>query len=628
MYIEGLSVGFLSLIMKCETSATGLQQSSPPSQPWFVFPCQANHALGLPHDCRDYASVNAILESLGVASVELMTNNPLKVDAIGLPVTGVRALKPNSLHTHHADYLRVKHQREVHVLESLMQTGLDPSGPKAHLAEALSAIVSHNASTTASSEGSDTDAQSGADADADVGDVLDLADGVVLPSATLGAKAEARAHKTRPHAQDLPIAPSDDDTRRVDEAIMRRALRLALRGRMSAPPNPWVGCILVRAGTVIGEGFHHRAGEPHAEIMALTDAAQKYCAAQGEEYDPARRAELVAAAAAGATAYVTLEPCHHTGRTGPCDEALLAAGIARVAVAVVDPDERVSAKGLAKLRNRGVEVVTGVLEEDVALAMRPYLEQRRTQRAYCVLKTALSIDGKVACADGTSQWITGPEARQDVHILRARSQAVLVGAGTAVVDRPRLTPRVTADDIPAANTELRAQLTEQRAQPLLRVVLDGQGRVTDGPLLDTSVNPTLVFTSAQHCPIATRNRWTKAGVRVVEAPAEFVSDVAGSRRLQLDLGFVLQHLAQKEGVLQVMVEGGAAVHAALLNAGLADELHVYTGPKLLGGSALAWPSAPLASTISEAKCWTLCSTRRVGDSDLLCIYRPAEAPAS
>ena len=561
-----------------------------------------------------------------MASVELMTNNPLKVDAIDMHVTGVRALKPSSLHSRHADYLRAKHQREVDVLESLMQNGLAPSGPKAHLAEALSAIVSCNASASTSSAASDTDVHSGADLD--VGDALDLADGAVVPSSTTAAApAESKAGRAaRAQAALSSSVTSDvDGMARVDEAIMRRALRLALRGRMSAPPNPWVGCVLIRNATVIGEGFHHRAGEPHAEVMALTDAAQKYCVAHGETYSEARRAELVALAAAGATAYVTLEPCHHTGRTGPCDEALLAAGVARVVVAVVDPDERVSAQGLAKLRDRGVEVVTGVLQHEVAQAMRPYLEQRRTGRAYCVLKTALSIDGKVACADGTSQWITGAAARQDAHLLRARSQAVLVGAGTAVTDRPRLTPRVAADDVPAADVELRAQLSEPRAQPLLRVVLDGRGRVTEGPLLDTTVNPTLIFTSAEHCPVGTRNLWTKAGVRVVEAPATLVGDAgdATPQRLQLDLAFVLRHLAQKEGVLQVMIEGGAAVHAALLNAGLVDELHVYTGPKLLGGSALAWPSAPVASTIGEAMPWTLSSTRRVGDGDLCSIYRKA-----
>lgn len=641
--------------------------------------------------------VNRILKALKVASVELLTNNPLKVDAItAIPVAGVRALRPPAFHDHHLQYLQAKQQRENDVLQRLLQNGLAPNGPKAHLAEMLAAIVSRSPSASASLDGSDA----GCDED----DVLSNVSGnaserashrtaaspgysselhhasrptqnavatttptltvdhcssttaPTLTSSTLHTPPSSSQHyhqqqpQPRQHQHmdtmsqavhklktdaarlekssgkapvSLPLmglnsAAATDNKQRMDAALMHHALRLALRGRVSAPPNPWVGCVLVRDGAVIGEGFHHRAGEPHAEVMALTDAAQRYCTALGQVYTAERRAEWVRLAAQGATAYVTLEPCHHFGRTGPCDQALLDAGISRVVVAVVDPDTRVSSQGLGKLRAAGVHVTTGVLAKEVRVAMRPYLHQRRHGRAYCVLKTALSIDGKLACEDGSSQWITGPAARRHAHFLRAKSQAVLVGAGTAVMDLPRLTPRLAVEDLPADDVEGRAQLSERRAQPLLRVVLDGMGRVVTGPLLETAENPTLVFTSSA-CPPSTWELWDRCGVQHVQAPGSLSSD---GKHFHVDVAFVLSSLAQR-GVLQVMVEGGAAVHAAFLQSGLVDELHVYFGPKLLGASAKAWPAAPLTKNISDAADWTLAEVQRLDEAagDVCCVYR-------
>src|SRR2546421_3538656 len=202
---------------------------------------------------------------------------------------------------------------------------------------------------------------------------------------------------------------------------MAAAVALGEQGRLTAAPNPWVGCVLVRDSEIVGRGFHRAAGEPHAEALALAQAGGR---------------------ARGATAVVTLEPCTHFGRTPPCTPALVEAGVARVVVAVLDPDPRVSGRGVEELRAAGVAVDVGVGAAEAEASLRPYLHHRRTGRPLCLLKAAVSLDGRTAAADGTSQWITGPEARADSHRLRVESQAVVVGAGTALADRPALTARL------------------------------------------------------------------------------------------------------------------------------------------------------------------------------------------
>src|SRR5688572_586191 len=250
---------------------------------------------------------------------------------------------------------------------------------------------------------------------------------------------------------------------------MAQAVALGERGRLTAAPNPWVGCVVVAAdGQVVGRGFHRRAGEPHAEVHALRQAGDR---------------------ARGATAYVTLEPCAHQGRTPPCAPALVEAGVSRVVVAVLDPDEKVAGRGIEILRAAGIAVDIGVAAEDAARSLAPYLHHRRTGRPQCLLKTATSTDGRTAAADGTSQWITGPEARADAHRLRAESGAVVVGAGTALADRPMLTFR---------SLDFEEGLTPP--QPL-RVLIDAAGRVpADGPLFDPTLAPTLVITTPVAAP--------------------------------------------------------------------------------------------------------------------------------
>jgi diaminohydroxyphosphoribosylaminopyrimidine deaminase/5-amino-6-(5-phosphoribosylamino)uracil reductase len=359
-----------------------------------------------------------------------------------------------------------------------------------------------------------------------------------------------------------------------DHAAMDRAVALASGVRRRTAPNPWVGAVIVRDGVVVGEGATEPPGGSHAEVVAL--------AAAGD-------------AARGATAYVTLEPCAHQGRTPPCADALVAAGIARVVVAIEDPDPQVAGAGIAHLRAAGIDVAVGVGADEARLQLAPYLHHRRTGRAFCLVKAALSVDGRTAAADGSSRWITGPAARADSHGLRADSQAVVVGAGTALADRPALTVR---------------DASPRPEQPPWRVLLDARGRVpAEGPLFDAAA-PTMVVTTDLAEP-ATVEAWAAAGAKV---------EVVPERGGKVDLGAALATLGA-HGVLQAMVEGGAALHGALLAAGLVDRITVYVGAALLGTGGkpgLDW-SGPRA--ITDAPRLTLVGTT-VLDDDVRLDYVP------
>ena len=350
--------------------------------------------------------------------------------------------------------------------------------------------------------------------------------------------------------------------------LMETALALGERGRLTAPPNPWVGCVLERDGEVVGTGFHHAPGEPHAEVVALAEAGAR---------------------ARGSTVWVTLEPCSHHGRTPPCVDALLAAGVARVVVALTDPDPRVAGRGINQLRAAGLTVDVGPGAEAVRRSLRPYLHHRSTGRPFCVLKAAMSLDGRTAAADGSSQWITGPEARADTHRLRAESQAVVVGAGTALADRPRLNVR----------------LGEPSPRQPTRVLLDSTGRVPpEGPLFDSDLAPTLVLTTAAAAKEAVK-AWLDSGADVQVLP----SSPAGAG---VDLAAALGVLGGR-GVLQAMVEGGPTLHGALIRAGLADRLVLYVGGRLLGAGGLPLLTGPGPATLAEASHWRVSDTRLLGD---------------
>ncbi|HEV2892132.1 MAG TPA: bifunctional diaminohydroxyphosphoribosylaminopyrimidine deaminase/5-amino-6-(5-phosphoribosylamino)uracil reductase RibD [Actinomycetota bacterium] len=361
-----------------------------------------------------------------------------------------------------------------------------------------------------------------------------------------------------------------------DEAWMARAVALAEGGRGTVSPNPMVGAVLVRDGRVVGEGFHRAAGQPHAEALALAAAG---------------------AAAAGATCYVTLEPCVHHGRTPPCADALVAAGVARVVAAVPDPDPRVDGAGLARLRAAGVAVAVGAGAEAAATQNAAYLTHRRLGRPRVTLKAAASLDGKVAAPDGTSKWITGPAARADAHRLRAEADAVMVGAGTALADDPRLTVR----------------LPGWAGRQPLRVLVDAAGRVgADGHLFDGEAETLVATTPA--VPAAAVEAWKAAGAEVLEC--DLAPDGSG-----VDLHHLTRALGER-GVLELMVEGGPRLQASLWAAGLADRLVWYLAPLAIGGQAApGLLGGSGAATLADARRLRLASVDRLGD-DLRVIAFP------
>jgi diaminohydroxyphosphoribosylaminopyrimidine deaminase/5-amino-6-(5-phosphoribosylamino)uracil reductase len=319
-----------------------------------------------------------------------------------------------------------------------------------------------------------------------------------------------------------------------DSVWMAQALRLAERGLYTTSPNPRVGCVLVREGGVVGEGWHERAGEPHAEVLALRAAGE---------------------AARGATAYVTLEPCSHDGRTPPCADALITAGIERVVAAVQDPNPQVAGQGIAKLRAAGIEVECGLMEAAARELNIGFFARMTRGTPWLRSKIAASLDGRTALANGASQWITGEDARRDVQHWRARSCAVLTGIGTVLADDAQLNVR----DI-------------QTSRQPLRVVVDSQLRLslTASVLFGGNV---AVYTATQDAEkIAALE---KTGARVIVLP-----DAHG----RVDLNAVLRDLAAR-GCNEVLVEAGSALNGALLQAGLVDELLLYLAPQLLGDAA-------------------------------------------
>ena len=331
----------------------------------------------------------------------------------------------------------------------------------------------------------------------------------------------------------------------AEEAAMRRAAVLAARGLGTASPNPVVGCVVLGADgtTVAGQGWHERAGGPHAEVAALQAAGHR---------------------ARGGTAVVTLEPCAHTGRTGPCTSALIDAGVRRVVVAVADPDP-VAAGGAAVLRQAGIDVEIGVGAREAEAVNEHWLHAVRTGRPFVTWKFAASLDGRVAARDGSSRWITGSEARADAHRLRAACDAVLVGIGTVLADDPELAVR----DAPVP-----------RGQPL-RVVLDSRGRTPAQARVRNGSADTLVLTA---------------------------TDVPGAPGYGLDLPAVLGLLAGR-GVRRVLVEGGPTVAGAFVDAGLVDEVVAYLAPALLGGP----PAHPALSGHGAA---TVAGIRRLRTVDV------------
>jgi diaminohydroxyphosphoribosylaminopyrimidine deaminase/5-amino-6-(5-phosphoribosylamino)uracil reductase len=352
-----------------------------------------------------------------------------------------------------------------------------------------------------------------------------------------------------------------------DHAAMARALEIARRGLYTADPNPRVGCVLVRDGRVVGEGWHVRAGEPHAEPNAL---------------------EAAGAASAGATAYVNLEPCNHYGRTPPCSLALIEARVARVVYALDDPNPEVAGQGAARLREHGIQVESGLMAREAETLNAGYLRRRRTGMPLVRVKLAASIDGRTALADGESRWITSKAARTDVQYGRARSSVVLTGIGTILADDPALNVRIAESD----------------RQPL-RVVLDSRLRTPSDARVINREGAVLVLGVQEDA--ARRQSLERQGVEVAIVPA------LGGRP---DLVAVLRLLAAR-GANEVWVEAGATLAGAFISAGLFDELVVYIAPTLLGPDARALAELPPLRQLDERLRLRFGEVRSVGDD--LCV---------
>jgi diaminohydroxyphosphoribosylaminopyrimidine deaminase/5-amino-6-(5-phosphoribosylamino)uracil reductase len=356
-----------------------------------------------------------------------------------------------------------------------------------------------------------------------------------------------------------------------DQRYMARAIELARNGLYSTHPNPRVGCVVVQGAQIVGEGWHARAGEPHAEVYALRQAGAK---------------------ARGATAYVTLEPCSHHGRTPPCADALINAGVARVVVAMQDPNPQVAGTGLARLLAAGIEVQCGVLEAEARLLNAGFIKRMEQGLPLVRVKLAMSLDGRTAMASGESQWITGPAARAAVQRLRARSSIVLTGADTVLADAARLTVR--PDEL-GLNAELTALAM---TRPPLRVLVDGRLRVPlSAPFYQTG--PALVATCAA---ASARERFLDDGHQLLAIPGT---------NGHVDLRKLLQELAAR-GANEVLVEAGPRLAGAFARQGLVDEFQLFMAAKFLGSSGrplLDWPLAKMA----DAPALKIVEMRAVGD---------------
>jgi len=355
-----------------------------------------------------------------------------------------------------------------------------------------------------------------------------------------------------------------------DEFYMARALELARRGRFTTTPNPNVGCVIVRDGEIVGEGWHQRAGEPHAEVHALRMAGDK---------------------ARGATAYVTLEPCSHFGRTPPCCDALINAGVQRVVAAMQDPNPEVAGRGLYRLKQAGIEVSHGLMMNEAEALNRGFLKRMRTGFPWVQLKLGASLDGRTAMASGESQWITSPEARRDVQRLRAQSSAILSSSATVLADDPSLTVRW--EELDRASHEVYA--AEDLHQPL-RVIIDSQNRVTPQHRLVNLPGSSLL------ARLQPDDQLWPEGVEQLKVPA---------LNQRVDLVSLLMLLGKRQ-VNTLWVEAGASLAGALLSAGVVDEVIIYMAPKLLGDHARGLCQLPELTQLADAPAFSFSDVRQVG----------------
>ncbi|MGB0388055.1 MAG: bifunctional diaminohydroxyphosphoribosylaminopyrimidine deaminase/5-amino-6-(5-phosphoribosylamino)uracil reductase RibD [Ardenticatenaceae bacterium] len=320
---------------------------------------------------------------------------------------------------------------------------------------------------------------------------------------------------------------------------MAEALHLAQKGRGTSAPNPMVGCVIVRDGQVVGRGWHERAGEPHAEVFALREAQER---------------------ARGATAYVTLEPCNHVGRTPACSESLIAAGISEVHVAMVDPNPIVAGRGIERLRAAGIRVYVGTHEAEARRLNEVFIHYITTRRPFVIAKWAMTIDGRIATHTGHSRWVTGAAARAHVHRTRHDVSAILVGRGTALADNPRLTTRLAENNQP---------------RHPLRVVLDSRGTLpTTLRLFDPALPGQTLVATTEQASSAWLNKLDQQGVELLV--------LSPNSKGRVPLLPLLHELGQRQ-LSSLLVEGGAEVHASFFAQGMVNKVHAYIAPKLVGG---------------------------------------------
>jgi diaminohydroxyphosphoribosylaminopyrimidine deaminase/5-amino-6-(5-phosphoribosylamino)uracil reductase len=357
-----------------------------------------------------------------------------------------------------------------------------------------------------------------------------------------------------------------------DLAWMQLAINEARKGMGRTSPNPCVGAVVVNNNKLVAKGFHRKAGTPHAEVNALAAAGKK---------------------AKGATIYVTLEPCNHTGKTPPCTEAILKAGISRVVVGMLDPNPLVSGRGCKKLEKNGLEVSYGLLADKCEELNHPFIKHITTGRPWVIMKAGASLDGRIAAASGQSGWITNEKSRAYVHRLRDRVDAILVGAGTALVDDPSLTTR----------------LKRGKGQDPVRVILDSKLRMSvDAKMLQQSSQAdTWIFCG----PYAD----TKKAQALIKAGA-VVKPMAVDEDGRLDLMAVLCELGKAQ-LTSVLVEGGSRVHGAFLRAGLIDEVHIFIAPTFIGGDGVPLLDDLALTTVQQAPRFSRTKVRRFGDDILI-----------
>ena len=370
----------------------------------------------------------------------------------------------------------------------------------------------------------------------------------------------------------------DSKTIQTDIVYMQKAIELAKKGLYSAKPNPAVGCVLVKNGCIVGKGWHEEAGQPHAERVALAHAGSH---------------------AEGSTAYVTLEPCSHFGKTPPCADGLIEAKVARVVVAMVDPNPLVSGQGIQRIKDAGIEVVVGVLEADAKAINLGFISKMEKKLPFVRLKMASSLDGRTAMSNGESHWITGEESRKEVHKMRALSGALITGIGTVLADDPSLTVRLSDAELAELN------LTQDNCHPI-RVVLDPNLSMPSDAKMLSLPGRTILMTSKE-----TADRSPELVEMLHNQGIEMVAVSAQNDRL--DIESILRYLAEEENINDVMVESGAIVAGAFMQSGLVNELHSFIAPSLMGNTAKPMFMLPEIQSMNQKMNLQIQSIDRFGE---------------